>query len=97
MNTKGLSKIWLGGTDKTEEGVWKWTDNRTWEFTSWAIGEPNNYDNNENCLLKIKSGPGWNDGNCQDELRFLCDKNTQSGKSVNFAMMHLYIEQDHLR
>ena len=75
MNTKDLKNIWIGGTDKEEEGVWKWTDNRAWEFTSWAGGEPNDHGNTEHCLEMVL-GWGWNDVGCPGEKRFLCGKKT---------------------
>ena len=84
LKTKGLDKVWVGGTDKEEEGVWKWSDNRPFEFKSWADGEPNNANNGENCM-DMKSN-GWNDDSCQNEVKFLCGKNAQSGKNINFAI-----------
>ena len=51
MNIKGLNRLWIGGTDIHQEGVWQWTDNMPWEFTSWDQGEPNNSGGNEDCLV----------------------------------------------
>ena len=44
------SWAWIGGSDIEEEGVWKWADSTPWENKFWAPGEPNNLDNNEDCL-----------------------------------------------
>ena len=90
MNRKGLDRIWIGGNDKNEEGVWKWTDDRPWEFTSWAQGEPNNL-TNEHCAEMgrdwgLKGVGMWNDLPCHHELGFLCGKKTRSGKNDQYLV-----------
>ena len=83
MNIKGLNVIWIGGTDIHQEGVWQWTDNMPWEFTSWIGGEPNNAGGNEDCL-QWHAAHGWNDAPCEYQVpyRFLCSKKTHSGKKL---------------
>ena len=85
MNIKGLHDIWIGGTDKQEEDVWKWTDNRPWNITYWSQGEPNNVNNAENCLVMWVGG-GWNDFSCLRDRRFLCGKNIQTGKKYQVRL-----------
>jgi len=81
MNIKGLNVIWIGGTDIHQEGVWQWTDNMPWEFTSWNGGQPDNWGGNEDCLHWY-AARGWNDAPCNNEYRFLCGKKTHSGPVV---------------
>ena len=33
---------YLGGTDEEQEGVWKWVTDEKWEYTNFAVQEPNN-------------------------------------------------------
>ena len=47
MKKRGIDFLWLGGTDKDEEGTWKWSDGSPFEFTNWLWGEPNNWIGNE--------------------------------------------------
>ena len=55
MKKRGIDFLWLGGTDKDEEGTWKWSDGSPFEFTNWLWGEPNNW---------IGNGPNELDEDC---------------------------------
>jgi len=33
---------WLGGTDKSQEGVWSWSDGTPWTYQNWEPGQPDN-------------------------------------------------------
>ncbi|XP_041036045.1 C-type lectin domain family 17, member A-like [Carcharodon carcharias] len=63
---------WIGLTDRESEGNWKWVDGTTMSFTQWDHGEPNNWNNNENCAI-IRTSE-WNDYSCTDQFHFICEK-----------------------
>ncbi|XP_069035686.1 galactose-specific lectin nattectin-like [Lepisosteus oculatus] len=64
--------VWLGGMDCIKEGAWTWGDRTQWNYTLWATGEPNNYQQ-ENCLqLNWKGNSHWNDFPCTYKLPFIC-------------------------
>ncbi|XP_041036060.1 C-type lectin domain family 10 member A-like isoform X2 [Carcharodon carcharias] len=63
---------WIGLTDGESEGNWKWVDGTPVSFTQWDQGEPNNWNDNENCAIIRASG--WNDYSCSDQFRFICEK-----------------------
>ena len=70
--------VWIGGTDKDDEGKWKWSLSGTeLSYTNWNPGEPNNVLGNEHCLTVI-GRPGtwyngkWNDGLCSAKLKYVC-------------------------
>ena len=44
--------LWIGGSDKENEGTWKWTDGSAWNFTKWNKGQPSNGsdEDDEDCL-----------------------------------------------
>ena len=55
--------LWLGGTDSAQEGVFSWTDETTWTYQNWALGEPNNKGvflsviNGEDCMaIDLRNG-----------------------------------------
>jgi len=73
-----MNRAWLGATDESEEGEWKWTDGPEKDvvfyshnpdrgvtgYSFWFKGEPNNVDG-ENCANVFPDG--WNDVCCITE------------------------------
>ena len=41
------SQIWIGLTDRDQEGTFKWISNEPVSYTNWAPGEPNNAGNED--------------------------------------------------
>lgn len=48
--------MFLGATDREEEGSWTWVDGSPWEYTNWMDGQPNDYDGGENYLATYDGG-----------------------------------------
>ncbi|XP_056017435.1 CD209 antigen-like protein C [Ostrea edulis] len=60
-------KVWIGATDKTKEGEWRWSSSgKLLTFGAWYKGEPNNDRGIEDCAIaKIDKGKFlWNDVPC---------------------------------
>ncbi|KAJ8028093.1 C-type mannose receptor 2 [Holothuria leucospilota] len=60
--------IWLGLSDRREEGVWEWIDGAPFEYSNWARYEPNNSGGSENCAQITFPGGKWNDAPCGDPV-----------------------------
>lgn len=63
--------IWLGINDRAVEGSWVWSDG-TSSYTRWAVGEPNNA-NNEDCAVSYTNTGLWNDVPCTTTAAFVCE------------------------
>ena len=69
-------RTWIGLNDINTEGEWYWIDGVGFAVNSslWRSGEPNNFNNNEDCaFLKSKYNNKIYDQSCNDHLYGLCD------------------------
>jgi len=67
---------WLGLTDLAHEGTFKWEEGHDEaDYTNWWPGQPNNYDETEDCVVKSLQSYesatidaiGWDDYPCDEE------------------------------
>uniref|UniRef100_A0A8C7X5V5 C-type lectin domain-containing protein n=1 Tax=Oryzias sinensis TaxID=183150 RepID=A0A8C7X5V5_9TELE len=75
--------VWIGLTDKAQEGTWKWVDGSPLTLVGWGwFWEKDQPDNGggrvsygeEDCI-QIRNTPGfWNDVSCETSLRWICEK-----------------------
>jgi hypothetical protein len=72
----GDSNSWyIGLNDRTEEGVWRWTDGTELGWDSWNAGEPNDYGDGEDCVELRWDRDNWNDVSCSNSRPFVCEFN----------------------
>ena len=83
----GRSTVWIGATDRTVEGEWRWTDGALFWlgddggtvqnglFTAWNNREPNNLSPGEHCAVMEIGGstPEWYDYTCGFLGPFICE------------------------
>jgi hypothetical protein len=50
---------WIGFTDETVEGQWRWVTGEAVTYTNWNFGEPNNSNNED--YAQFVNGGKWND------------------------------------
>uniref|UniRef100_A0A3B3INI1 C-type lectin domain-containing protein n=1 Tax=Oryzias latipes TaxID=8090 RepID=A0A3B3INI1_ORYLA len=71
--------VWIGLTDKVQEGTWKWVDGSPLTLQFWEENQPDNGGGmvaygEEDCV-EIRFIPGsWNDISCETSLRWICEK-----------------------
>uniref|UniRef100_A0A9J7Z1L2 Si:ch73-343l4.8 n=1 Tax=Cyprinus carpio carpio TaxID=630221 RepID=A0A9J7Z1L2_CYPCA len=74
-------RVWIGLSDREQEGIMKWVDNSTLKQGFWLKGEPNNTDNEDCIELNYNRGKtgwsplnSWNDDQCSAKKKGICEK-----------------------
>uniref|UniRef100_A0A8C1DSN9 C-type lectin domain-containing protein n=1 Tax=Cyprinus carpio carpio TaxID=630221 RepID=A0A8C1DSN9_CYPCA len=71
------SLVWIGLSDRENEGIMKWVDNSPLKQGFWLKGEPNDQNANEDCIELMPSNPvlnNWNDLPCSAKRNVFCEK-----------------------
>jgi hypothetical protein len=72
--TFSVSEWWTGYTDRDVEGTFTWANGSTARYTNFAVGEPNDYGGNEDCVPLGRFGDyTWNDATCSNGFRYVCE------------------------
>jgi len=63
---------WIGlQRDKTNHDEWNWSDGDESTLTKWETIQPNDVDENEDCVT-LKTVLEWHDDNCNEHHPFVC-------------------------
>ena len=73
----GANYAWLGGSDRTEEGVWRWGNGKEFKYLNWGTEGPGSGSDEEDYLYLCPDGK-WGDG--KNRMRptvnfFVCEWN----------------------
>ena len=80
LEEKGINKIinpWIGIHHLHDEGKTVYaSDKSTVVWSNWDATEPNNNNGGEDCVHLYNEGNlfRWNDNNCNEYRRFICEK-----------------------
>lgn len=65
-------QAWIGLSDSATEETFEWVTGVALTLGPWATGEPNDKDDNEDCV-QIAAVGEWNDDSCNEELAYVCE------------------------
>ncbi|XP_061196406.1 perlucin-like [Saccostrea echinata] len=69
------TNLWIDGSDRMIEGEWYWASTmERFGYKNWAINEPNDQKELEDCLEMYVIGFYWNDNKCDILNHFICEK-----------------------
>ncbi|XP_047434305.1 asialoglycoprotein receptor 2-like [Mugil cephalus] len=69
-------EMWIGLTDREEEGIWKWVDGTPLTTRFWGRDEPNSHKGRDEDCGEIKfydNEKSWNDKPCDTENAWMCE------------------------
>ncbi|ELT99821.1 hypothetical protein CAPTEDRAFT_68129, partial [Capitella teleta] len=68
--------VLIGGTDRSSEGNWQWSDGTAFDYENWKDGEPNGKPGDGDALMTVKKGGSgnrvWRDRSTDAAAAFLC-------------------------
>uniref|UniRef100_A0A3Q3W752 Mannose receptor, C type 1b n=1 Tax=Mola mola TaxID=94237 RepID=A0A3Q3W752_MOLML len=74
-------ELWIGLNDRKTERLFDWTDHSTVSFTSWELGCPAVFSDQEDCVLIRGENGNWADRVCDEKHGFICMKTSDSKPS----------------
>ncbi|KAL8165108.1 UNVERIFIED_CONTAM: hypothetical protein K2H54_029242 [Gekko kuhli] len=64
------------------DGKFRWLDGTLVTYEAWAPNEPNNKNEEEECVVMYERTGLWNDIYCSAEKRFICERHNSSIRST---------------
>jgi len=71
-----MDGIWIGATDESNEGTWKWVDGSSVTYANWGKGQPNNKGSTEHYAMIWTNDWSWSDqpdNSTQHRTFFICE------------------------
>lgn len=66
--------FWMNLHDLEQEGHWQWTSGQELSYDAWAEGQPDDYNQAEDCAHNNWGATGqWNDVGCFNRYPFVCE------------------------
>jgi C-type mannose receptor len=68
-----LEGVWIGLTDRAQEGSFQWVSHAPTRFARWMTGQPNDANGGEDCATFTLGDGTWNDADCGRPLPYVCE------------------------
>ena len=68
--------LWIGLSDRRDEGRWRWVDGSELRFEAWGDGEPNDGGGGEDCAVILREDGRvgeWDDRSCNRLYDYACE------------------------
>ena len=90
---------WIGASDETDEGQWRWVTGEPWAYSRWCAEEPNNLNNEDYAELDGNcsrcSDSAWNDTAGKTSSYYLLE--TDGGQAVTATVEYMRYVCSHIR
>jgi hypothetical protein len=65
---------WIGASDLVQEGRMLWIGGAPVTFGNWALGQPDDFQGREDCVVKTVPAGSWNDLPCRNLNAYVCER-----------------------
>lgn len=66
--------VWIGANDLQDEGEMSWSGGELVEYATWAPGQPDDFQGQEDCVERRVPDGLWNDTPCDGSKPALCER-----------------------
>ena len=70
----GMPSVWIGYNDIAREGNWRWITGKRFDFDGWKSGEPNDFQEDEDCAEWYPEDGLMNDLPCSSKRPYVCER-----------------------
>jgi Lectin C-type domain len=67
--------FWIGASDRVQEGLVVWSGGAPLAFSNWGVGQPDDFQGREDCIVKTLPAGSWNDLPCRVQNAYVCERN----------------------
>ena len=65
---------WIGASDLVQEGRMLWVGGAPVTFGNWGMGQPDDFQGREDCVVKTLPAGSWNDLPCRNLNAYVCER-----------------------
>ncbi len=70
----GMPSVWIGYNDMAQEGNWRWLSGSRYASGDWKPGEPNDFQDDEDCAEWFPEDGLMNDLYCSTKRPYICER-----------------------